>query len=55
PEYFRGGLATDALYTVLVYGSEERKLHRAEFNTGVDNLGIGGWLGKAGATGTQRR
>jgi RimJ/RimL family protein N-acetyltransferase len=55
-EYFRGGLATDALYTVLVYVFEERKLHRAEFNTGVDNLAMRGWLVKAGATleGTKR-
>ncbi|KAJ7755833.1 acyl-CoA N-acyltransferase [Mycena metata] len=57
PEYFRGGLATDALYTVLVYVFEERKLHRAEFNTGADNPGMRGWLEKAGATfeGTQRQ
>ncbi|KAJ7018370.1 acyl-CoA N-acyltransferase [Mycena alexandri] len=57
PEYFRGGLATDALYTVLAYVFEERKLNRAEFNTGVDNLGMRRWLEKAGATleGTQRQ
>ncbi|KAJ7180453.1 acyl-CoA N-acyltransferase [Mycena filopes] len=57
PAYFRGGLATDALYTLLVYVFEDLKLNRAEFNTGVDNLAMRGWLGKAGATleGTQRQ
>ncbi|KAJ6560288.1 hypothetical protein B0H19DRAFT_1147128 [Mycena capillaripes] len=36
----------------LEYGSscEERKIHRAEFQTGVDNLAMRGWLEKAGAT-----
>ncbi|KAJ7682118.1 acyl-CoA N-acyltransferase [Mycena polygramma] len=50
PEYFRGGLATDALYTVLVYVFEERKFHRVEFQTGADNLAMRGWLENAGAT-----
>ncbi|KAJ7265503.1 acyl-CoA N-acyltransferase [Mycena haematopus] len=50
PDYFRGGLATEALHRVLVYVFEERKLHRAEFNTSVDNLAMRGWLEKAGAT-----
>ncbi|KAF7352311.1 Ribosomal-protein-alanine acetyltransferase [Mycena venus] len=56
PEYFRGGLATEALHTVLVYVFEDRKFHRAEFITGVDNLAMRGWLEKAGATleGTKR-
>ncbi|KAJ7129152.1 acyl-CoA N-acyltransferase [Mycena epipterygia] len=56
PAYFRGGLATDALYTVLVYVFEERKMHRAEFQTGADNSAMRGWLEKAGATleGTKR-
>ncbi|KAJ7462078.1 acyl-CoA N-acyltransferase [Mycena latifolia] len=56
PAYFRGGLATDALYTVLTYVFEERKIHRAEFQTGADNLAMRGWLEKAGATleGTKR-
>ncbi|KAJ7130967.1 acyl-CoA N-acyltransferase [Mycena filopes] len=57
PEYFRGGLATDALYTVLVYVFEERKFNRAEFNTGADNAAMRGWLENAGAAleGTQRQ
>jgi len=56
PEYFRGGLATEALHRVLVYVFEERKLHRAEFTTGADNLAMRGWLEEAGATleGTKR-
>ncbi|KAK7062260.1 ribosomal-protein-alanine acetyltransferase [Favolaschia claudopus] len=56
PDYFRGGLATEALYTVLKWVFEDRKFHRAEFNTGTDNLAMRGWLEKAGATleGTKR-
>ncbi|KAJ7098659.1 acyl-CoA N-acyltransferase [Mycena belliarum] len=56
PAYFRGGLATDALYTVLAYVFHERKFHRAEFQTGADNVAMRGWLEKAGATleGTKR-
>jgi RimJ/RimL family protein N-acetyltransferase len=50
PESARGGLATDALYTVLGYVFEERKFHRATFVTAVDNVGMRGWLDKAGAT-----
>lgn len=50
PDYFRGGLATETLHTVLVYAFETRNLHRAEFNTGSDNLAMRGWLEKAGAT-----
>ncbi|KAJ6472646.1 acyl-CoA N-acyltransferase [Mycena vulgaris] len=50
PEYFRGGLATDALYTALAYAFEELKLHRAAFLTGVDNVGMRGWLDRTGAT-----
>ncbi|KAJ7717638.1 acyl-CoA N-acyltransferase [Mycena maculata] len=50
PGSFRGGLATDALYTVLAYVFEQRKLHRAEFVTAVDNVGMRGWLDIAGAT-----
>ncbi|KAJ7771014.1 hypothetical protein DFH07DRAFT_804510 [Mycena maculata] len=56
PAYFRGGLATDALYTVLVYVFEERGFHRAEFQTGSDNLAMRGWLERAGVAleGTKR-
>jgi len=49
PDSFRGGIATDALHTVLAYAFEQRKLHRAVFFTGVDNVGMRGWLDKAGA------
>ncbi|CAK5263147.1 unnamed protein product [Mycena citricolor] len=56
PDLFRGGFATDALHTVLVYAFEERMLHRAQFQTSVDNPGMRGWLEKAGAVleGTRR-
>ncbi|KAF8186859.1 acyl-CoA N-acyltransferase [Mycena galopus ATCC 62051] len=56
PAYFRGGLATDALYTILVYAFETRKFHRVEFVTAVGNIGMRGWLDKAGVTleGTKR-
>ncbi|KAJ7248495.1 acyl-CoA N-acyltransferase [Mycena rebaudengoi] len=56
PAFFRGGLATDALYTVLAYVFEERKLHRAVFQTSVHNAAMCGWLERAGATleGTER-
>lgn len=50
PGSFRGGIATEALYTVLAYAFEELKLHRAVFLTGVDNVGMRGWLDRAGAT-----
>ncbi|KAJ6536738.1 acyl-CoA N-acyltransferase [Mycena vulgaris] len=56
PAHVRGGLATHALHTVLAYVFEQRKMHRAEFQTGVDNLAMRGWLEKAGAAleGTKR-
>ncbi|KAJ7725600.1 acyl-CoA N-acyltransferase [Mycena olivaceomarginata] len=52
PECVRGGLATDALHTVLAYAFEKReeKFHRVAFVTAVDNVGMRGWLDKAGAT-----
>ncbi|KAK7044817.1 ribosomal-protein-alanine acetyltransferase [Favolaschia claudopus] len=50
PDYVRGGIATDALYTLLSYVFEDRKLHRAQIVTAVDNVGMRGWLDKAGAT-----
>ncbi|KAJ7468020.1 acyl-CoA N-acyltransferase [Mycena latifolia] len=50
PEYFRGGLATDALYTVLSYAFEEQNFHRVGFSTAADNAGMRGWLDWAGAT-----
>jgi len=50
PDLHGKGLATEALYLVLQYIFEERKLHRATFETGADNVGMRGWLEKvAGA------
>ncbi|KAF8162401.1 acyl-CoA N-acyltransferase [Mycena galopus ATCC 62051] len=56
PAYFRSGLGTDALYTILVYAFETRKFHRVGFVTAVDNVGMRGWLDKAGVVleGTKR-
>ncbi|KAJ7068842.1 acyl-CoA N-acyltransferase [Mycena amicta] len=56
PERARGGLATDALYTVLEYVFETRGMNRAEFQTGADNAPMRGWLDRTGATleGTRR-
>ncbi|KAJ7461754.1 acyl-CoA N-acyltransferase [Mycena galericulata] len=50
PDSFRGGIATEALYTVLAYAFEEQHFHRAAFRTGVENVGMRGWLHSAGAT-----
>ncbi|KAL0578763.1 hypothetical protein V5O48_003261 [Marasmius crinis-equi] len=50
PEAHGGGIATDAFLTMLTYVFEERKFHRATFETGADNLAMRGWLEKvAGA------
>ncbi|KAJ7768529.1 acyl-CoA N-acyltransferase [Mycena metata] len=56
PAFFRTGLATDTLYTLLTNAFEDRKFHRVEFITAVDNLGMRAWLEKAGVTleGTRR-
>jgi RimJ/RimL family protein N-acetyltransferase len=56
PDKHRTGIATDALYTVLEYAFGERGMHRATFETAVDNVGMRGWLDGAGAKleGTQR-
>ncbi|KAF7294203.1 Ribosomal-protein-alanine acetyltransferase [Mycena chlorophos] len=56
PERARGGLATDALFTVLQYAFETRGMHRAEFHTDAENTPMRGWLDTAGATleGTRR-
>ncbi|KAF8186861.1 acyl-CoA N-acyltransferase, partial [Mycena galopus ATCC 62051] len=56
PDYFRGGLATDALYTILTYAFETMKLHRAGFVTAANNIRMRGWLDKAGVVleGTKR-
>ncbi|KAF7360222.1 Ribosomal-protein-alanine acetyltransferase [Mycena venus] len=50
PDCVRGGLATDALATLLAYAFEEKKFHRVVFVTAVHNVGMRGWLDKAGAT-----
>ncbi|KAF7294204.1 Ribosomal-protein-alanine acetyltransferase [Mycena chlorophos] len=50
PAYMRGGLATEALYTLLLYIFETKRLHRAEFQTRSDNAAMRGWLERAGAT-----
>ncbi|KAJ7185761.1 acyl-CoA N-acyltransferase, partial [Mycena filopes] len=49
PEYFRGGIATEALYGALRYAFEERKFHRVVFHTGVTNVRMRGWLERFGA------
>lgn len=46
PDYHRGGIATEALYTLLKFGFEERKYHRLVFETGADNVMMKGWLEK---------
>ncbi|KAJ6557990.1 acyl-CoA N-acyltransferase [Mycena capillaripes] len=50
PDAFRGGVATEALHTVLGYTFEERKLHRVTFQTAADNGRMRGWLERFGAT-----
>ncbi|KAJ7018368.1 acyl-CoA N-acyltransferase [Mycena alexandri] len=56
PAFFRTGMATEALYTLMEHAFEERKFHRVEFQTAVDNMPMRTWLVKAGATleGTRR-
>lgn len=44
PELHGKGTATEILYTLLKYVFEERKFHRTTFETGVDNVNMGGWL-----------
>ncbi|KAJ7288889.1 acyl-CoA N-acyltransferase, partial [Mycena rebaudengoi] len=48
PMYFGEGMATDALYTVLEYVFEERKIRRVVFHTTVDNTAIRGWIVRVG-------
>jgi len=38
PEYHRGGIATEVLYTLLNFVFEDMKMHRAKFETGADNV-----------------
>ncbi len=50
PALFGTGIATDVLYTLLVYVFEDRALHRATFETATINVAMRGWLDKvAGA------
>lgn len=44
PDMHRGGFATEAIYTVLKYAFEDRKLHRGTFETSEDNLPMRSWL-----------
>ncbi|KAJ7639442.1 acyl-CoA N-acyltransferase [Roridomyces roridus] len=55
--YFRGGYASEALYTCLVYAFETRKMHRVVFQTNSENAAMRGWLEMAGVTleGIQRQ
>ncbi|KAL1743496.1 acyl-CoA N-acyltransferase [Schizophyllum fasciatum] len=50
PDAHRGGLGTDVLYTVLKHAFETMKMHRVQFQTSADNVGMRGWLDRvAGA------
>ncbi|SJK97566.1 uncharacterized protein ARMOST_00818 [Armillaria ostoyae] len=50
PALFGTGIATDVLYTLLVYVFEDQALHRATFQTATINVAMRGWLDKvAGA------
>ena len=50
PQFHRGGIATEAIYTVLKWIFEEKRLHRVTFETAIDNLPMQTWLdGVAGA------
>ena len=50
PQFHRGGIATEAIYTVLKWIFEEKRLHRVTFETASDNLPMQRWLdGVAGA------
>jgi len=44
PAYYKMGLCTETLYTLMKYTFEERGLHRGLFETGVDNVGMRRWL-----------
>lgn len=47
PDTHGKGLATEVLCTLLTWVFEERKIHRATFETSVENVGMRGWLEKA--------
>lgn len=40
PDFHGRRLATDVLYTLMLWAFEERKLHRVVFQTGADNVGM---------------
>jgi GNAT superfamily N-acetyltransferase len=40
PDMHRKGIATEAVYVLLQYAFEVKKLHRVTFVTGADNIGI---------------
>lgn len=46
PDFFRGGFATQALYTLLKYTFEDESKHmyRATFETAESNVNMRGWL-----------
>jgi RimJ/RimL family protein N-acetyltransferase len=44
PQLLRGGIATEAIYTVLRWIFEEKQFHRVTFETGIDNLPMQRWL-----------
>ncbi|KAG5648541.1 hypothetical protein DXG03_003152 [Asterophora parasitica] len=46
PHLHRGGLGTEALYNVLKYAFDERKLHRVTFETAEENAPMCSWLEK---------
>ncbi|KAJ7130966.1 acyl-CoA N-acyltransferase [Mycena filopes] len=56
PAFFRTGMATEALHTLIAHAFEERKFHRVEFFTVVGNAPMRAWLDKVGVTfeGTRR-
>jgi len=44
PHLHRKGFGTEALYNVLKYAFEDRKLHRVTIETGEDNVSMCSWL-----------
>ena len=46
PDYFRGGYATQTLYTVLKFAFEDdsKNMHRVSFETAESNVNMRGWL-----------
>ncbi|RDB24805.1 hypothetical protein Hypma_007790 [Hypsizygus marmoreus] len=44
PDLHRGGFGTESLYMVLRYAFDDRKMHRATFETGEDNTPMRSWL-----------